>query len=249
MYYNSNVEVIVLLDIVQGVDMFTDSILVKILVGIIWGAVLGIISVPLSKKLTLNRTDDPVKAAPLNKPIFKILAVVVGMVASVGLVLTADDTYELIRNMLLLIPIFSIAIVDSLIRKIPNSLLLAMIIFQAVYCTYYSIVNHTTRNLIMAAFGFFVGFAACTVPSILKIPVGSGDIKYSAVIGLCVYFAGYLEAMVLMGLLAVVCLAYLKISKKGGLKTMIPMGPLISIGTVITMCFPFVEKIIGKAAL
>lgn len=228
--------------------MFTDSVLVKIIVGLVFGAFLGIISVPLSKKLTLNRTEDPVKAAPLNKLAFKIFAVVLGIIVSVTMTLTATDTYELVRNLFLLIPIFSISIVDSLIRKIPNSLLLVMIVIQAVYCAFYSITNHTTQNLIMTGFGFFIGFAACTVPSILRIPVGSGDIKYSAVIGLCIYFTGYVQAMVLMGISGLICWAYLKLSKKGGLKTLIPMGPLLSIGTVITMCFPLLNKYLEEVA-
>jgi len=30
---------------------------------------------------------------------------------------------------------------------------------------------------------------------------------------------------------------YLKISKKGDLKTQLPMAPVLSFGTVVTMCF------------
>ena len=104
--------------------MFTDSVLVKVLIGIVYGTLLGAITVPLSKKLTLNRSEDPVKAAPLNKSLFKILSIAVGIIASVAVSLTAEDTASFIRNLLILIPMFSIAVVDALIRKIPNSLLL-----------------------------------------------------------------------------------------------------------------------------
>lgn len=226
--------------------MFTDSVLLKILIGVIYGIVLGAISTPLSKKLILNRSEDPVKAAGLDKTIVKVLSIIIGVIISLAVVFTSKDTALMIRNLLMLIPIASIAIVDSLIRKIPNSLLLVMIIFQAVYLTYYSIDNHTTQKLLASAFGFFMGFLACTIPSLLRVPVGSGDVKYSAVIGLFMYFTGYLQSMVLMGITAIICLVYLKATKKGGLKTLIPMGPLISVGTVITICFPFLELLIGK---
>ena len=46
--------------------MFTSSILIKILIGVAWGVVLGVVTIFASKKLTLKRTDDPVKAAPID---------------------------------------------------------------------------------------------------------------------------------------------------------------------------------------
>ena len=139
----------------------------------------------------------------------------------------------------------SIALVDSLIRKIPNSLLLTMIIMQGGYLAYICIVGKTTQPLITAALGFFIGFVGCTLPSILKIPVGAGDVKYSAVIGLCIYFTGYVQAMMVMGVSALLLLVALKITKKGGMKTMVPMGPLLSLGSVITMCYPMLNSLVA----
>lgn len=245
--YNLDKERVIPTNIYQlGAKMFTDSVIVKILIGIVFGIVLGIATIFMSKKLTLNRTEDPVKAAPIDTPLFKVMSILVGIGASVAVVFTSNDTAMLIRDLALLVPIASIAIVDSLVRKIPNSLLLAMILIQAAYLTYFCVTDKSTKLLISAAFGFFIGFAACTVPSVLRIPVGAGDIKYSAVIGLCIYFTGYLQAMIIMGIVAIGCLIVLKATKKGGLKTMIPMGPLISVGTVITMCYPFLDSIVGK---
>ena len=121
--------------------MFTDSILIKLLIGAAYGIFLGVVTIIVSKKLTLKRTDDPVKAAPIDTTLFKIMAVVVGIIASVAVMLTSTDTALAIRNELLLIPIASIAVVDSLVRKIPNPLLLYMIIVQVIYLVYYSVTN------------------------------------------------------------------------------------------------------------
>lgn len=226
--------------------MFTDSILIKLLIGAGWGLILGVVTIFLSKKLTLKRTDDPVKAAPIDTPLFKVMSIVVGIVASVAIMLTSTDTALAIRNELLLIPIASIAVVDSLVRKIPNPLLLLMIIIQAVYLTYYCITQKDVSILLTAGFGFFIGFASCAFTTLLKVPVGAGDTKYCAVLGLCIYFTCFLQSMILVGLLAIVCLIYLKATKKGGLKTLIPLGPLISLSSVISVCFPIIEKAIGQ---
>ena len=225
--------------------MFTDSILIKLLIGAVYGIFLGVVTIIVSKKLTLKRTDDPVKAAPIDTTLFKIMAVVVGIIASVAVMLTSTDTALAIRNELLLIPIASIAVVDSLVRKIPNPLLLYMIIVQVVYLVYYSVTNDP-QILLTAGFGFFVGFASCAFTTLLKVPVGNGDTKYCAVLGMCIYLQSFLQSMVLVGLIAIICLIYLKATKKGGIKTMIPLGPLISLATVISICFPYLPNFLAK---
>lgn len=225
--------------------MFTDSILIKLLIGAAYGIFLGVVTIIVSKKLTLKRTDDPVKAAPIDTTLFKIMAVVVGIIASVAVMLTSTDTALAIRNELLLIPIASIAVVDSLVRKIPNPLLLYMIIVQVIYLVYYSVTNDP-QILLTAGFGFFVGFASCAFTTLLKVPVGNGDTKYCAVLGMCIYLQSFLQSMVLVGLIAIICLIYLKATKKGGIKTMIPLGPLISLATVISICFPYLPNFLAE---
>ena len=108
-------------------------IFIKVLVGILFGVAFGLISVPLSKKLILSRSEDPGDVIVLRKKSTYILTALAGAVSAVGFILTADDETVLIRNLALLLPMLAIAIVDSLIRKIPNSLLLVMIITQAAY--------------------------------------------------------------------------------------------------------------------
>ena len=212
-------------------------LLIKILVAVAYGIILGIVTIPLSRSLTLSRTEDPADAAVLNKISLKLISVILGIGASVAVMLTAASTALIIRNLLLLIPIFSISFVDSLVRKIPNPLLLTMLIIQAGYLIYYCISEKSLEELSKVFLGFFLGMIVCMIPSILKIPMGAGDIKYSGVIGLTIYAVGYFQAMVLMALFVLMFFIYMKIKKKGGLKTQIPMGPFLSIGTVISMCF------------
>jgi leader peptidase (prepilin peptidase)/N-methyltransferase len=213
------------------------QVLVKVIVAVLYGIVLGIVTIPISRKLTLSRTDDPVKASPLNKVAIKILAVVIGIGASVAIVLTNDDIDLMVRNLVLLIPIFSISFVDSLVRKIPNSLLLVMLGVEAVYLIYHCVSTKDTDIIGKAFMGLFVGFIVCYIPNLLKVPVGAGDVKYNAVIGVCLYIVGYIQSMVFMGVFVAIYYLFLKITKKGSIKSMIPMGPFFSIGIVISMCF------------
>ncbi|MDD6727605.1 MAG: hypothetical protein PUE08_00060 [Eubacteriales bacterium] len=206
-------------------------------------------TIPLSKKLIISRSEDPGDTILLKNKLLIASLVILGVFSSVGLMLTVDDTPLLIRNLVLLIPIFSIAVVDSIIRKIPNSLLLVMIVTHAVYAVYVSIATKTSQVLIASLIGAFIGLLACTAPSLLRIPVGAGDIKYSGVIGLCLYLGGYLQAMVIMGLLALGAYIILKVTKKGGMKTLIPMGPFLSAGTVISMCFPLIDSLVSEVGV
>ena len=101
------------------------NIIIKALIGILFGVALGLAAVPLAKRLILSRSEDPGDIIVLRKKSTYILTALAAAVASVGLVLTADDEIALIRNLVLLLPMLTIAIVDSLIRKIPNSLSLS----------------------------------------------------------------------------------------------------------------------------
>ena len=196
-------------------------IFIKVLVGILFGVALGLISVPLSKKLILSRSEDPGDVIVLRKKSTYILTALAGAVSAVGFILTADDETVLIRNLALLLPMLAIAIVDSLIRKIPNSLLLVMIITQAAYIAYVCITSHTTYALINA-----------------------GNVKYSAVIGMIMYIGCYLQVMMIVGILVLAVYIILKATKRGGMKTLIPMGPFISASTVISMCFPVLNSLV-----
>ena len=214
------------------------NIIIKALIGILFGVALGLAAVPLAKRLILSRSEDPGDIIVLRKKSTYILTALAGAVASVGLVLTADDEIALIRNLVLLLPMLTIAIVDSLIRKIPNSLLLSMIVVQASYVIYQCVTTHTNYTLLNAGIGFFLGFVAFTVP------VGAGDVKYSAVVGLIMYMGCYLQTMATVGILVLLVFVFLKITKRGGMKTLIPMGPFISVSVVISMCFPVLNSLV-----
>lgn len=214
-----------------------DLKVIKILVAIVYGIFLGIITIPLSQRLISSRAENPESKAVLNKLWIRIAVVVAGVGSSTAIMLCSDTTALAVRNLLLLLPIFSIACVDAVVRKIPNPLLLIMLVIQAVYVVYHCI-SEKNADIISSVFvGLLVSVIVCTIPSFLKIPMGAGDIKYCAIIGMTIFVFDFFQAMVLMALFVAVYYIYLKIRKKGDIKTQIPMGPFFSIGTVISMCF------------
>ena len=222
------------------------TLIIKLVISILYGIAAGLLTIPLSKKLTLSRTDDPSVAAVIEKPLTVAVVVLISLASSIAISLTVDETGLMIRNLVLLFPMLSIMVVDMVVRKIPNPLLLTMIITELAYILYYCISEKTADIIPKVIIGIAVGLLLTWIPGLLKIPIGNGDIKYCAVIGACVYIMGFAQAMVTMSLLVGIVYIVLKITKKGDMKTMLPMGPFLSVGTIVTMCIPIANANFGN---
>ena len=138
----------------------------------------------------------------------------------------------------------SVGVVDLDIRKIPNWSILALLIVRTaaiVYgvCSGGSIKAYLFPSLI----GLAIGFVLFQLPTLIGIPIGSGDVKYCGAIGYCLGIFGYLQASIIMAVALVIYLIYLVATKKGSLKTAIPMGPYLSLGVVITIICPIFDKL------
>jgi Flp pilus assembly protein protease CpaA len=118
-----------------------------------------------------------------------------------------------------------------------------MLIIEVAYVIYHCVSTKSSDIFMKILVGFLVGMIMCFLPNLLNIPMGAGDIKYSGVIGICIFAVGYFQSMIFMGIFIAIYLVYLKIIKKGGLKTLVPIGPFLSAGTVISMCFLFTDFI------
>ena len=141
--------------------------------------------------------------------------------------------------------VLNIAAVDFSIRKIPNELLLALMLVKIIFSVIALVRGIPAFDVILAPFiGLAVGFLLFSVPSMFKINIGAGDIKFSAVIGFCLGYYLFLQAMILMAVILLVYLLFLLATRKGNLKTATAMGPYLAIGTVLTMLFPLSESLI-----
>lgn len=133
----------------------------------------------------------------------------------------------------------SIGIVDLDIKKIPNSSVLALLIIRTAAIVYAIATGTPVKEaLIPSLIGLAAGFILYQLPMLIGIPIGAGDVKYSAAIGYCLGAFGYLQAALIMAVALLIYLVYLVVTKKGSLKTSVPMGPYLSLGAVVTVLFP-----------
>jgi len=133
----------------------------------------------------------------------------------------------------------AIGIVDLDIKKIPNSSVLALLIIRTVAIVYAIATGVPVKEtLIPSLIGLAAGFILYQLPMLIGVPIGTGDVKYSAAIGYCLGVFGFLQASLIMSVGLLIFLVYLIVTKKGSLKTSVPMGPYLSLGAVITVLFP-----------
>ena len=90
--------------------------------------------------------------------------------------------------------------IDMLIRRIPNALLLGMLLLQI--CN--MVITSNGLDVFMDTFfnsfiGMIVAYVLFVIPGLFKLRIGAGDVKYSAVIGFMLGLQGYVEAMAVMG--------------------------------------------------
>lgn len=128
--------------------------------------------------------------------------------------------------------------VDGLIRKIPNELLAALLVFRLVLI----IVDGDVGSFKTALIGLVAGFMLFQVPSMLGISIGWGDVKYAGAAGFYLGLAGLFQAILIMAIGMGLYGIYLKITKKGNLKTRVPMGPYLSLGMMLAILFPIVNE-------
>ena len=161
---------------------------------------------------------------------FALIAALIGFSAMV----------RLIQCLLVFQILLCLSAVDIAIRRIPNEMLLALLIVYALGHTFSAGWSEVTDNLLGA------GIAAVlfTFPARMGLfPIGWGDIKYATLIGFCFGLTGLLQVTIVMGLGLGLCTLYLIISRRGGLKTSAAIGPYLSAGVIATMVFPVLHTI------
>lgn len=199
----------------------------------------AICSVPirlLTRRLVAARGGRPDESRLLSGMLSAALFTALGALgfALISVVIPMTDIVRLIQFLLVFLILLSLSAVDIVVRRIPNELLLALILLYALGHTLNAGWSGITTNLMGAA----VAAILFTFPARLGLQIGWGDIKYAVVIGFCFGLAGLLQVTLVMGLGLGLYAAYLYISRRGGLFTSAAIGPYLSLGAVATMVFP-----------
>lgn len=158
--------------------------------------------------------------------------------------LFSDNITSLIYSIIFISCSINIVFIDLAIRRIPNELLLTMLIVSLVKFIAEPLIYEGSikQNLILAVVGIVCGFVLFSLPQKLGRYIGAGDIKLSAVIGFSLGVVGYLQAMIIMALIMLVYLVILLVTKKGNLKSFAPMGPALCVGSIISLLFPILSN-------
>lgn len=208
------------------------------------GALAGLAFGFLFHKLAIfqinKRTDDVNKQNYLKKPFILPAWLLLSAALFVVVLLREQDLFRRIEYLIYISIVLNIAFVDYVVCKIPNELLITLLLVKVVFVIIALANSGDLKETLMSpAFGLVVGFVLFLIPSMFGVMIGAGDIKYCAVIGFCLGFKYYLQAMAIMAVALLIYLVYLMITKKGNLKTVAAMGPYLSLGVVLTVIYPF----------
>lgn len=221
------------------------------MIDIVYGGMLGVLAALAFNRISIfqvkRRTDENAKLEAISTP----AAVAVWVILSGILFAAAFAMFKSTAQRLEVIAYISIAvsigIVDLDIKKIPNSSVLALMIIRTASIIWSAVSGVPIKQtLIPSLIGLAAGFILYQLPTLIGIPIGTGDVKYSAAIGYCLGAFGYLQAALIMAAGLVVYLIYLIATKKGSLKTAVPMGPCLSLGVVVTALFPAFGELSDK---
>ena len=142
----------------------------------------------------------------------------------------AGLTFRGLYQLLLLFVSACAFYIDAKHRVIPNELVLAILIFAAVF----GFTGAITFNIWQSLLGLVVCFIIFFLPSLFGKQVGAGDIKLASAMGFALGLVGGLYAVAAMGALVFV---YVLLERDMPLvqrfKTMIPMGPFLALSLVV----------------
>lgn len=209
----------------------------------IYGGALGTLAALALNRIAIFQIKQRTQEASKIEAV-KNTAVIVAWVLLSGVLfavsfLRYSDTAQRLEAVAYISVAIAIGIVDLDIKKIPNSSVLALLIVRTVAIVYAIATGVPVKEtLIPSLIGLAAGFILYQLPMLVGVPIGTGDVKYSAAIGYCLGVFGFLQASLIMAAGLLIFLVYLLATKKGSLKTSVPMGPYLSLGAVITVLFP-----------
>lgn len=209
----------------------------------LYGGALGILAALAFSRIAVfqikKRTDETAKLEAVQNAAVMITWVVISGVLFAVAFARFEETAARLEAIAYISIAISIGIVDLDIKKIPNSSVLALLIVRTAAIVYAIATGVPVKEcLIPSLIGLAAGFILYQLPMFFGIPIGTGDVKYSAAIGYCLGAFGYLQAALIMAAGLIIYLIYLVATKKGSLKTAVPMGPYLSLGVIVTVLFP-----------
>ena len=148
------------------------------------------------------------------------------------------EVIRIICSITLISFMYIAAYLDFKTRKIPNRLVLVMLVVWLVIASGYVIfdINAAIQFLIQAAIsGIAAGSFFMFIYIVSRKSVGGGDVKLMAVSGLFLTLAKLLPMIFVSSLLAAIASALLLITNRATMKTAIPLVPFLFAGVLIVI--------------
>ncbi len=131
-----------------------------------------------------------------------------------------------------------LTVVDITIRKIPNELILFILIVGAISALFHHSLGEMKINII----GFVVGFILFMLPAFFNKGAGMGDVKFAAVVGLYLGVYNFLVAVVLMSAILLIYTLYMVVFRKGNFKTKVALGPFMAAGFLTVLAISILNS-------
>jgi len=158
------------------------------------------------------------------------------------LLLCAGDTgaFELVYGVMIIIFGYVASVHDLRANKIPNSLIIGMLVSWVIVITPKLFVDTSPaiKLLIDSALGFVVGGGIFMLVYLISHKgLGGGDVKFMAAAGLYLGFKGIIPAMLYGTILAAIVGIMLIALKRINRKDKIPLAPFLYTGILIAVLF------------
>jgi len=150
------------------------------------------------------------------------------------------NPFFMLLHQLIIVFGYIAAVSDIKTKKIPNTLVLAMLGVWVIVMVpqLFSNVSVTVDLLIESLLGFLVGGGLFLLVYVVsRKGLGGGDVKFMAAAGLYLGFAGVVPTMLYGTVLAGIVGLALLLMKKIGKKDAIPLAPFLYVGMLITLFF------------
>jgi prepilin signal peptidase PulO-like enzyme (type II secretory pathway) len=209
-----------------------------LIIAILAGAIAGISMKFLTHRLIQKRTGQPAEGLLINRRWSWIIWLMAGALGCGVISLMTADLISSLEFMAVYLVLISLSVVDGKIRKIPNELLLALLLIRMGAF----ILQKDLTGFLPALVGMFFGYFLFLVPAQFGISIGWGDIKLAAVAGFFLGILGLFQAVMIMAAVMGIYGLVLIITRRGNLKTKVAMGPPLSLGLLVSMILPIAWK-------
>jgi prepilin signal peptidase PulO-like enzyme (type II secretory pathway) len=189
---------------------------------LVLSAIMGIMSVPLVNVLVVRRQGNRLSRLQ------RIALILTPVLCSIFI---PADLLSAAGSLSILFLLLCLSATDLKIRRIPNTLLIALLALKMI--TLLAGLSDTT--IWQSLIGLGAGLILFSLPALLHIGIGEGDIKLAAVLGFCGGLYGLAIAAMAMSFGLLLCGLSLIALKRGGFLTAVPMGPFLSAGFFITL--------------